>query len=588
MNRFIKKNLFLVGVLAISGLIILVLLGMSAMKFFEMNKYQSATKKMTDDLDELNNRMRTPIPPFKKNIKLVQEDAAGYRNLKDSIKSYFGMTLQPALTVFVTSLRTQSMNRLTTLFEQCDKSAEFNKMRKDFSVATLAWQKVIEQCDRTKSELQNAYRNIKKLEDQEDIQENKARVSAEQQKKISALKLKLSALTEARNKSVAALNAEYGKLLTYITQVKGSEKYADFAKSSKEDAREIDFYYGICQQNLTEDSLRDTFAQYWNQVKDLQGPRKQTYRNFRLERGATLDQPAVSANKPVLWDTDMWNNAIREFVKEAQKDMLEVIDEKNLEEVFLSSFGLERNLDKSTALIEAHSHKMSEAIKEYLEKGNIFIAGVDFNQTALELVKSNKGFVDTGSTRNTSTAQGVVSTSSDGNSSTTGMITAEPSDVIRNWEIIADIAKRMVSANIDSLEKFSYVNLAGDTSNGNYKKFSYVITIVSRESQIRNFMQLLADAYKDNRLYVIKRFSMQKQEDQIQDIIDYASGIIGKDDEGQENKEGASSEGGNKTQIRPAFFKEKKSYPECVAGRSTLCRVNLVVDYVELTEGKLK
>ena len=71
MNRFIKKNLFLVGVLAISAAGILILLGLSAVKFFEMNKYQAETEKMTQALDELNNRARTPIPPFKKNVKHV-------------------------------------------------------------------------------------------------------------------------------------------------------------------------------------------------------------------------------------------------------------------------------------------------------------------------------------------------------------------------------------------------------------------------------------------------------------------------------------------------------------------------------------
>ena len=91
---------------------------------FEMNKYQSATKKMTDDLDELNNRMRTPIPPFKKNIKLVQEDAAGYKSMKDAMKCYFGQTLRPALTVFVADLRKQSMEKLVSLVELFDKSPE--------------------------------------------------------------------------------------------------------------------------------------------------------------------------------------------------------------------------------------------------------------------------------------------------------------------------------------------------------------------------------------------------------------------------------------------------------------------------------
>jgi hypothetical protein len=67
--------------------------------------------------------------------------------------------------------------------------------------------------------------------------------------------------------------------------------------------------------------------------------------------------------------------------------------------VFLASFGLERNLDKSAALVEAHNLKMSDLVKDHLEKGNVFIAGVNFGQSPLDLIKSNKGFIDTGNTR---------------------------------------------------------------------------------------------------------------------------------------------------------------------------------------------
>ena len=168
-------------------------------------------------------------------------------------------------------------------------------------------------------------------------------------------------------------------------------------------------------------------------------------------------------------------------------------------------------------------------------------------------------------------------------------LTADPSDVVRNWDIIGDIAGYMITANISQLEKFSYVNLAGDSSNGNYKKYSYVITLTSRESQIRTFMQLLADAYKSNRMYVIKRFSMKKQEDQIQDIIDYASGIIGKEENARDNKENnVSADDSKNMQEKQTYFKETRNYPECIAGRSTLCQVTLVIDYVEATGNQLK
>lgn len=589
MNRFIKKNLFLVGVLAISGVGILILLGMSAVKFFEMKKYQSETQRMTDDLVELNNRMRTPIPPFRKNVTLVQEDIEGYKKIKHDIEGYFGYTLNSALTVFVADLRKQSMEKLISLCDMFDKSPEYAKLKKDFTDIVALWKKSVTVADKSAADLKKAYKDVKRIEDEEETQSGKANAVAAQQKKISDMANNAERSVAARNKALAAMDKAYNALLDHFnTAISDNEKndlYKKWAGENKDDAKELEFYLGICRQNMTADSLRDTFIEYWNQVKHLGGPRQQTYRNFRLERGATLEQPANSKNKPVLWDTDMWNNAKAEFVKEAQKNMLEEIGEKNFEEIFLSSFGLPRDLAKNAILVEAHNNKMRDLVKSVLEKGNVFVANANFDQTQLPLITSNKGFVDSGNAGTTANATG--GSSEGGVSSSTAILTADPADVVRNWEIIGDIAQHMITANIDSLEKFSYVNLAGDSSNGNFKKYTYVITVISRESQVRTFMHLLTDAYKNNRMYVIKRFSMQKQEDQIQDIIDYASGIIGKDDIA-DNKDNSNSEYGKNTQSKSAYFKETRNYPECIAGRSTLCRVTLVVDYVEATGKQLK
>ena len=591
MNRFIKKNLFLVGVLAISGAGILILFGMSAMKFFEMSKYQAETQKMTEDLDELNNRARTPIPPFRKNVKFIQEDTEGYKKLKNSMFSYFGQTLQDAMQAFVADLRKQPMEKLISLCETFDKSPEFANSKKAFNAATAEWDKCLSEIGKGAEDLLNAYKAMKRIEDGEDTQDGKLLNVTTQRKKIADIERHNNELLTRKSQAFAAMDKAYNDLLNlFADKIDNKDKNAEYQKwaaANKNDDKELKFYHNICRQSLTADSLRDTFVEYWEQVKHLGGPRQQTYRNFRLERGATLEQPANSKNKPALWDTEMWNNACEKFKAVAQQSMLEKIDEKNFEEIFLSAFGLPRDLSKKAVLVEAHHNKMRDMVKNMLEKNNVFIAGVSFDQGQLELIKSNKGFVDSGSTRDAAGSVSGATASGENSGTATAILTADPADVVRNWEVIGYIARRLVAANIDSLEKFSYVNLAGDSGNGNYKKYTYIITMVSRESQVRTFMQLLADAYKDNRMYVIKRFSMQKQEDQIQDIIDYASGIIGKDD-ASANKDNSGAGEGKTVQSRPAYFKETGSYPECVAGRSTLCRATLVIDYVEATGNQLK
>ena len=48
MNRFIKKNLFLTGVMAFSALGIVILLILSGLQYIEMIKYSMATEKMIE------------------------------------------------------------------------------------------------------------------------------------------------------------------------------------------------------------------------------------------------------------------------------------------------------------------------------------------------------------------------------------------------------------------------------------------------------------------------------------------------------------------------------------------------------------
>ena len=154
-----------------------------------------------------------------------------------------------------------------------------------------------------------------------------------------------------------------------------------------------------------------------------------------------------------------------------------------------------------------------------------------------------------------------------------------------------------MAVKINSLEEFSYINLQGRESGGcNY--YTYTISVVGSMAKIRALLNNFANAYKDNRMYVVSRVTLKKQEDQVQDIIDVAQGILG--DKGEEAAKLAvkaentpeNMDNGDQQQTKiiaqPTYFKETGNYPECVAGRSDLCAVSIVLNYVVYNANILK
>ena len=588
MNKFIKKNVFLVGVLAIAAVGILLLLVMAAMKFLEMNEHRKATDDMRNRFAMLN---RSQVPPFVKNIALVQKDAEGFTNRAENLKIYFGRVKEPALAIFVYDMNKQALDELAKAFEVFDKSDEFAKQREAVDAAHKKFSDSIIEFDKKSVILHKLEKELKVLESNEDTQEGKLRAVQEQSRKIADCRKELDELRTAIAGNFADAQAKREAFAAYINNCCNNENMRKLmqAADKQEDAKVVEFYRNICMQNVTPEMMKSVFRDFWQQEKEMLGPREQTYRRFVNERGATPDRPANDPSKPVLWDTKLWENAIEIFTREIQKVTPEEVDSRNREEIFLASLGLPRNLGQSASRLEAHSRKMADVIKNILDAGNVFNAGVIYGQKTLPQLKDNKGFVDVGDKGAGSQTTGRTGSAGE-NAQTGALLTANPADVIRHWEIVGDIAKRMVNANIDSLIDLSYINLAGDSSNENYKKFSYIITVVSREVEIREFLKQLNDSYKDHRIYVVKRFELKKQEDQIQIIIDKAQGVLdnranntdGNRNTGSGNMDDVSDAG--KTVDDGTVFVEKGAYPECVAGRSTFCRATIVVDYIEFSK----
>ena len=215
-----------------------------------------------------------------------------------------------------------------------------------------------------------------------------------------------------------------------------------------------------------------------------------------------------------------------------------------------------------------------------------------FTAKQVPAVPTNKDFVDLAGPRREAAKSGGETQGAAGEA---GVATGsgDPADVIRHWEIVADLAKRLLAAKVNSLEQLSYSNLTGRDAN-NCKLYTYTLGVGGSEKAIRELLNQLSAAYKENRVYVVRRFSMKKQEDQVQDIIDVAQGILSEKTE-EASKLAVSNDGvnpgeGEKKVIvaPPSYFKEEGKYPECVAGRSDKCYATIILDYVVYSGNILK
>ncbi len=353
---------------------------------------------------------------------------------------------------------------------------------------------------------------------------------------------------------------------------------------------------------VAETKLTAMFKEFWEREKQSQGPREQTYRRFRATRGKLHD------GDKELWTPDSWDEAMESFIEKAQTMMMEKIDERNTEEFFLSSLGLLRNLGNSQQRLDVFARTMQSQIVDLLSGKNVKMLGIYFTGTGISPVKSDADFSDQGERSREAGVEsarsgGSVSermSNAEGNTQTAGI---EPSDTIRNWEIMGDLAKRIAGAGgIESLERLSFGNLAGRQENG-CTFYTYEFTVQGSQRSLRKLLNDLGMAYKENRVYVVRNFSLHKLEDQTQDLIDMAQGILSVPTAEKESSlelgdgdmPGAPLGGVERGRARrlPAtlnYFKEQIPYiyGEIVTGRNDLCSATFVVDYVVYSANVLK
>jgi hypothetical protein len=484
MQRFIKKNLFLVGVIGISALGILVLLVLSAIQYFAMSSAIERTEELRKANDKLmgfqvmpDGSRRPPrpdfIPPVKENEDLMQIDIDGYSEKEVALRKYFGQPLYPALKVF------------------CNKLTELEKAGKKGKKAKAA----------------------------------------------------------------------------------------------------VDF---------TPEKMYEHFKTFWEAEKESNSDnRKNICRNF-VKWGI----------KEKLWKADNWNEAMNGFVKEAQKSTEEKIDANNFEDIFLTSIGVSRDMSDSD--LELFKNRMQKRVIEMFKENKnapIDVKWINFHeQLAIEPLRTNEDFQDNfdreqsketaerRSESSSSPAGGMSDTAKPGDDKEKDGPTV--ADEVRHWEIICDLSRRICQSKLKNLERLAFADLTGRKNDDENKKcrfYTYTLTVSGNEQSVRNFMNLLNEAYKDHRVYVVRNMSIAKQEDQVQDVID-ADKInarrTAKADNTMSSNEvvamvpagGGDLESGSRQvvidEFEDEYFIEKGEAQECVAGRSQLVTVTFTLDYV--------
>jgi hypothetical protein len=88
----------------------------------------------------------------------------------------------------------------------------------------------------------------------------------------------------------------------------------------------------------------------------------------------------------------------------------------------------------------------------------------------------------------------------------------EVSYIFKHLKLIEDLLFRLKGAKVKSLDAISKESLQGVVKS-NYMIFTYNIKITGPIANIRKFMNSMLEAYKDNRIYVIKSVVLTSKED---------------------------------------------------------------------------
>ena len=192
------------------------------------------------------------------------------------------------------------------------------------------------------------------------------------------------------------------------------------------------------------------------------------------------------------WTKEGWENAMKAFVEEAQKYTLEDIngsDSVSAKELLMSSLGVPRSFGDNEARCKVYVDNVRGKLIKKFTEGNV---GLGDNA-------QNFSFISSG----------------DGKPSKEMMV-----NIGKVWDIVCDLAGRIAASKMASLEDFSVDSITGTDGDGGFRYYRFQVEVSGTLDNIRQLTRDFADAYKDSRVYIVRRMALMKDFDSAQILVD--------------------------------------------------------------------
>ena len=221
---------------------------------------------------------------------------------------------------------------------------------------------------------------------------------------------------------------------------------------------------------VEEEAFREVLRTEWEAAEDRNTPGGYN-RFFQLF--------ARGGKENMAWSLAKWTAARAEFVKLYQPLIVEEITSGNADEILFSALGVPRKFDgRGDIALRNYMWPMRAKLSE------MFMTGFDGHQVELSPEAASFGFDFNRLPKEDRIA-----------------------NIVKNFEVIGDVSRRIVQSKVDALKSFIIRNqeftFAG-TQSGPYVSYHYTFEVSGSMESIRALYQNLNDAAKENRIYIVR------------------------------------------------------------------------------------
>lgn len=315
---------------------------------------------------------------------------------------------------------------------------------------------------------------------------------------------------------------------------------------------------GGFDSDVAYDELKKRWAVFWRKEARKEISKEKLLKKF-LEELKMKDDSGKRVPVPVDRRKQAWD----EYVKLLEKETVEPIHEDSEREILLEGLRLPRQM-RNISCIE-FMNDLSIALNKTLRKD----AEVQVSDSAKYFTFDN--YLEGG-----------------------GQMPLKENIpfIVRHWKMIEDLVKRLKMARVNNkgnefkFDSISRVNeLMGTKQGKDFLVFKYSIELIGDLNVIRSFINNMQDAYKDNRVYVVKNVKLVKQVDNAKKIRDGSDRMYL---DNNEKKKFDYRQMQESAVDKAEFERKMKELKKVVIGFNNLVKATIEFDYVIYIGDELK